>query len=122
MPFLRAYFQIHMNSTRDRKVTTEVNGQVINSTAVDSSILRTVHITKGALEEEKQQFKVDISSIMAVFTKEIYRITKLMDKELTMILSKIMNILGVGKKISHMVEDDKNLEMDHIMKDSFVTE
>lgn len=122
MPFLRAYFQIHMNSTRDRKVTTEVNGQVINSTAVDSSILRTVHITKGALEEEKQQFKVDISSIMAVFTKEIYRITKLMDKELTMILSKTTNILGVGKKISHMVEDDKNLEMDHIMKDSFVTE
>lgn len=122
MPFLRAYFQIHMNSTRDRKVTTEVNGQVINFTAVDSSILRTVHITKGALEEEKQQFKVDISSIMDVFTKEIYRITKLMDKELTMILSKIMNILGVGKKISHMVEDDKNLEMDHIMKDSFVTE
>jgi hypothetical protein len=39
----------------DRKATIEDNGLMINFMAADSSILRTVHITKGALEEERQQ-------------------------------------------------------------------
>ncbi len=53
--------------------------------------------------------------------KETSRIMKLMDKELTMIHSKIMNILGDGKEISHTEEEGKNLGMDHIMKVSFIT-
>ncbi len=51
----KAYFQIRMNSMIDRKATIEDNGLMINFMAADSSILRTVHITKGALEEERQQ-------------------------------------------------------------------
>ena len=47
---------------------------------------------------------------------------KHMEKEFIMILSKTMNILVGGKETNHMVEEEKNLEMDHIMKASFVTE
>lgn len=44
------------------------------------------------------------------------------DKEHIMIHSKIMNIRGDGKMISHMVEDAKNSGMGRIMKVSFVME
>lgn len=51
----KVYFLIHMNSTIVLKVIIEVNGQATNSTVGDSSISRMVHITKGALEEDRQQ-------------------------------------------------------------------
>jgi hypothetical protein len=59
---------------------------------------------------------------MVAFMKETYKIMKHTDKEHIMIRSKIMNIRGDGKMISHMVEDAKNLGMDHIMKVSFEME
>jgi hypothetical protein len=54
--------------------------------------------------------------------KETSRIMKHMGKELITILSKIMNTLEDGKKISHMDEGVKNSEMDHITKDNFEME
>jgi hypothetical protein len=54
--------------------------------------------------------------------KETSRIMKHMGKELITILSKIMNTLEDGKKISPMDEDVKNSEMDHITKDNFEME
>jgi hypothetical protein len=55
MQVRKAYFLIHTNSTIVLKVIIEVNGQTINSTVGDSSISRMVHITKDALEEDRQQ-------------------------------------------------------------------
>ena len=122
MRFQKAYFQIPMNSTIGLKVIIEGNGQVINFTAADSSISRMVRIIKGALEEGRQQYKEGISLITVVFMKEIFKIMKHTAKEHIMIPFKTTNILVDGKGISHMVEEEKNLEMDHTIKGSFVME
>ncbi len=117
--FPRDSFLIHTSKRSSRRDTIEESGRVTASMEGANFSLRKAHIIKDVSSWVMQPSKDATSLTTVAFTKEKSRITKRMDRVLTSIPFKIMNIQGGGRRTSPMEEDDKNLETDRIMRASF---
>lgn len=96
-----------------------VSGITINFMGWVNFFLKMDHIIKVHFVMVKLKEKVDIYSIMDAFIKVIFIKMRHMVRGVTLILSKIISIMAIGKKINLMVKVSKNLEMVPITKDNF---